>query len=163
MTAGADPDGAGPLIPSAAPGRASESVRRGRRHAAEREGRLETVRIAPEDAARRRMRRRADRGRDVALAPPLDETGSDGAAPRRSDSLAVLAWIDAGPRLRLTPASVADGLRLGHFSGNPHWKARFHGGAPEVVMDGPGKGCRARLRDPAALCAFAVVRREPRA
>jgi urease accessory protein UreE len=66
-----------------------------------------------------------------------------------------------GPRLRLTPADAAAGLRLGYFCGNLHWKADFRDGAVEIVMDGPEETYRARLRDAEALCAFSVERLEP--
>lgn len=130
-------------------------------HNQEHEGRLEIVKVAAVDATRKRMRLKTDRGREVALALPRGEALTDGAVLHASETLAIVARIDAGPRLRLTPKDAAAGLRLGYFCGNLHWKANFLDGAIEIVMDGPEEAYRARLRDASALCAFQVERLEP--
>jgi urease accessory protein len=155
------PETAAPMLLTAVLGHAAEPGWGARLHAAEHAGRLETVRIGRADAARRRMRLETDRGRDVALALPRDATVSDGAVLHWSDALAIVARIDSGPRLRLTPRDAAAGLRLGYFCGNLHWKADFRDGAVEIAMDGPEETYRARLRDAAAFCAFTVERLEP--
>ena len=156
-------EGKAPLRLERVLGRAGEADWHDRVHAAEAEGRLETVRIARTDAARRRMRLVTDRGRDVALALPRDAALEDGAVLHASDALLIIARVDGGPRLRLTPADAASALRLGYFCGNLHWKATFDGPALEVHMDAPEETYRARLRDAAALCDFTVERREPEA
>jgi len=127
-------------------------------HQAEAEGRLETIRIARADAPRRRMRLTTDRGRDVALALPRDAALEDGAVLHASEALVVVARVDGGPRLRLTPRDAASALRLGYFCGNLHWKAGFDGASVEVHMDAPEESYRARLRDAAVLCDFDVER-----
>jgi urease accessory protein len=150
-----------PLLLSSVLGQAREPEWADRLHAADHAGRLETLRIAAADAARRRMRLETDRGRDVALALRRDAAVCDGAVLHWSETLAIVARIDSGPRLRLTPADAAAGLRLGYFCGNLHWKADFRDGAVEIVMDGPEETYRVRLRDAEALCAFTVERLEP--
>lgn len=152
---------AGPLVLSDVLGQAADPKWRDRLHDADHAGRLETIRVTRTDAQRRRMRLETDRGRDVALALPREAALFDGAVLHWSDALAIVARIDGGPRLRLTPADAASALRLGYFCGNLHWKADFADGAVEIVMDGPEDGYRARLRDAAALCAFTVDRLEP--
>lgn len=144
-------------------GLASDPALHDRLHAMEHRGRLETVRIARADAARRRMRLVTDRGREVALALPREARLEDGAVLFLSADLAVVARVDGGPRLRLVPADLDSALRLGHHCGNLHWKADFRGGAVEVHMDGPEQTYRDRLRDLAPLARFTVARLEPEA
>ena len=148
------------MVLSAVLGRTVEQPWHDRAHASEARGVLETVRIARVDAPRRRMRLVTDRGRDVALALPRDAALEDGAVLYSDDSLMIVARIDGGPRLRLTPVDAASGLRLGYFCGNLHWKADFRGGAVEIHMDGPEDTYRARLADAERLCAFSIERLE---
>ena len=148
------------MVLSAVLGRTVEQPWHDRAHAFEARGALETVRIARVDAPRRRMRLITDRGRDVALALPRDAALEDGAVLHADESLMIVARIDGGPRLRLTPADAASGLRLGYFCGNLHWKADFCGGAIVVHMDGPEDTYRARLADAEAFCSFSVERLE---
>jgi urease accessory protein len=84
-----------PLVLSAVLGQAGEPAWADRLHAADHAGRLETLRIAAADAARRRMRLETDRGRDVALALPRDAAICDGAVLHWSDALAIVARIDS--------------------------------------------------------------------
>jgi len=118
---------------------------------------VETVRLARADAARKRLRLETDRGRDVAVA--LERSSDDipdGAVLWFDDGLAVLARVDGGPRLRLTPRDAASAARLGWFCGNLHWKTDFDGPALVIHMDAPEAAYRARLADAAELCAFHV-------
>ncbi len=130
-------------------------------HAMEHRGQVETVRVSRADAARRRMRLVTDRGRDCALMLPREAKLEDRAVLLLSDDLAIVARVDGGPRLRLTPADAASALRLGYHCGNLHWKADFADGAIEIHMDGPEESYRARLVDAATLADFTVERVEP--
>ena len=150
-----------PLILTQVLGRISDEPWHGHAHAAEASGTLEIVRISPADAARRRMRRTTDLGRDTALALPRTAALSDGAVLHHAPDLMIVVRIDQGPRLRLVPADPASALRLGYFCGNLHWKADFDEDAIEIHMDGPEETFRARLTDAAKLCAFTVERYEP--
>ena len=155
---GAATSGDGPLVLTAVLGRTAERSWHDRAHASEARGVLETVRIARADAPRRRMRLLTDRGRDVAIALPRAAALEDGAVLYSDDSLMIVARIDGGPRLRLTPSDAASALRLGYFCGNLHWKADFRGDAIEIHMDGPEETYRARLADAEKVCAFTVER-----
>ncbi len=157
---GKETSGAGPMVLSAVLGRTVEQPWHDQAHASEARGVLETVRIARVDAPRRRMRLVTDRGRDVALALPRDAALEDGAVLYSNESLMIVARIDGGPRLRLTPGDPASGLRLGYFCGNLHWKADFCDGAIVIHMDGPEDTYRARLADAEGLCRFSVERLE---
>ena len=99
------------MVLSAVLGRVAEQPWHDRAHASEARGVLETVRIARVDAPRRRMRLVTDRGRDVALALPRDAVLEDGAVLHADERLMIVARIDGGPRLRLTPADAASGLQ----------------------------------------------------
>lgn len=152
--------GPGPMVLSQVLGLTAQHPWHDLAHAAEAQGTLEIVRITRVDAPRRRMRLLTDKGRDVALALPRESTLQDGAVLYQDPLLTIVAQIDGGPRLRLTPSNTADGLRLGYFCGNLHWKADFRDGTIEVHMEGPEDTYRARLRDAEKLCAFTVQRLE---
>lgn len=155
-----DGTGTGPLVLSAILGNLSEKLWHDRAHASEAAGTYEVMRIGRTDSARRRMRLTTEQGRDTALA--LDRTASlvDGAVLHWSQDLMIVVRIDAGPRLRLTPADAASALRLGYFCGNMHWKADFLGSQIDIHMDGPEESYRARLQDAATLCTFTTERLE---
>lgn len=144
-------------------GRADAPAFHDRIHAMEHAGQVETVRIPRADAARKRMRLTTDRGRGCALMLPREAALEDRALLHLSETLAIVARVDGGPRLRLTPADPASALRLGYHCGNLHWKADFSNGAIEVHMDGPEATYRARLVDLAPLAAFTIERLEPEA
>lgn len=150
----------GPLVLSASLGRITDQPWHDRAHAAEAAGTLEVVRIARVDSPRRRMRVTTDKGRDVALSLPRDSGLEDGAVLMFQSDLMIVARIDGGPRLRLTPTDPASALRLGYFCGNLHWKADFRDAGIEIYMDGPEDTYRARLVDAEKLCEFTVERRE---
>ncbi|MEO0678879.1 MAG: urease accessory protein UreE [Pseudomonadota bacterium] len=125
---------------------------------------VETVRLARADAARKRLRVETDRGRDVAIRLPRESPDiPDGAVLLLALDLAVVARVDGGPRLRLTPRDAASAARLGWFCGNLHWKTDFDGAALVIHMDAPEAAYRARLADAEALCAFEVERLAPEA
>ena len=149
-----------PLVLSAVLGNTGEPSWHNRAHAADAAGELEIVRIAPADAPRRRMCLRTDKNRDIAIALPREIGLVDGAVLRNEDGLMIVARIDAGPRLRLTPADLASAVRLGYFCGNLHWKANFVKDAIEIQMDGPDRPFQDRLADARKLCAFTVERLE---
>ena len=150
----------GPLHLTGIVGQADAPGLHDRLHALEHRGRLETVRIARADAARRRMRLTTDRGRPVALALPREARLADGAVLHLTDDLGVVARVDGGPRLRLVPADPDSALRVGWHCGNLHWKVDFAEGGIEVQMDGPEAAYRDRLRDLATLARFTVERIE---
>lgn len=153
----ADPAGDAPLLLTAVLGRAVEPRWHDLLHLMEHEGRVEHLLIPEAEVARRRMRLASDRGRDCAVALPRDQILSDGAVLHFSADLAIIARVDSGARLRLTPATVADALRLGHWCGNLHWKVVFGPGWMEVVMEGPEARYCDRLRDLEGLAAFTVA------
>ncbi len=150
----------GPLVLSNVLGSLSETLWHDRAHDAETAGHYETVRIGRTDAARRRMRLSTEQGRDTALALDRAASLTDGAVLHWSDELMIVARIDGGPRLRLTPNDATAALRLGYFCGNMHWKADFLDGQIDIHMDGPEDAYRARLQDAARLCTFTTQRLE---
>lgn len=125
-------------------------------HRLEHAGGVEYVDISATDAARKRMRLRSDRGREVTLALPRDVTLSDGAVLHLDDRRAVVLRVDSGARLVLVPDDLQSAMRLGHWCGNLHWKVEFSGDRMAILLDGPEDTYRARLRDLAGLADFAI-------
>lgn len=126
-------------------------------HALEHEGRVEVIDIARADAARKRLRARTDKGREVQIALPRDQSLEDGAVLHLDDTLAIVLRVDSGARLTLIPHDLQSALRLGHWCGNLHWKVSFAEGAMSVLLDGPEARYRARLRDLEGLVAFHIA------
>lgn len=151
-----DPVEPGPLLLTSILGTAAEPRWHDLLHAMEHRGQVEMLLIPEADVARRRMRIASDRGRDCAVALPRDQILVDGAVLHVSASLAIVARVDGGARLRLVPETVADALRLGHWCGNLHWKVVFGEGWMDVVMEGPEARYRDRLHDLADLARFRI-------
>ncbi|WP_328288566.1 urease accessory protein UreE [Paracoccus lichenicola] len=145
-----------PLMLLSVLGHAGDRDWHDRLHAMEHLGQVEVLAIPEAEAARKRMRVRSDRGRDCAIALSRDQSLSDGAVLYCDDRLAIVARVDGAARLRLTPASVDDALRLGHWCGNLHWKVVFLPGAMQVVLEGPVQRYLDRLRDLHGLADFTV-------
>lgn len=145
-----------PLMLVSVLGHAGDSRWHDRLHAMEHRGQVEVLAIPESDAARRRMRVMSDRGRDCAIALSRDQALSDGAVLYCDDSLAIVARVDGAARLLLTPATVDDALRLGHWCGNLHWKVVFLPGAMQVVLEGPVQRYLDRLHDLRGLARFTV-------
>ncbi|MEM6745588.1 MAG: urease accessory protein UreE [Pseudomonadota bacterium] len=142
-------------------GRASDPPWHDRLHALPASA-VDEVRLARVDAARKRLRLTSAQGRDVALSLDRGSTDiPDGAVLAFEHGFALLARVDGGPRLRLTPADAASAARLGWFCGNLHWKTDFEGASLVIHMDAPEESYRTRLVDAEALCAFAVQRLAP--
>jgi urease accessory protein len=140
-------------------GHAEDPALYDRLHALEHLGRVETVSVPAAEAARRRLRTVTDRGRDCAIALDREDRLADGVVLHLDDDLAVVVRIDAGARLRLTPADMAAALRLGHLCGNLHWRVEFGPGWMDVILDRPAETYRDRLRDLAGLATFGVEER----
>lgn len=149
---------AGPLRLTEIIGFASDEPFRERLHQMAHNGEVETVLVARVDAARRRMRVNTDRDRDCAVMLPRDMRLENGAILHLGPSLAIIAKIENGPRLRLIPEDMTSALRLGFHCGNLHWAASFDGEAIEIEMDGPEGGYLRRLEDAAVYSNFQIER-----
>ena len=118
-----------------------------RLHALEHAHRVDTVFVARQDLARRRLRIRSSGGADVAIALPRDKTLFDGAVLRLDPDAALVVRVEAETWLRLRPASSSAALRLGHNAGSLHWRVKFDGDDLLVALEGPAQTYRARIAD----------------
>lgn len=102
---------------------------------------VESVLIAWDEAAKRRLRRRGDGGTDVAIDLPRGRFLADGAvlhadaeriiAVRRAPAPALLVRFDLGASRE---ALVADAFRLGFALGNQHAPAELDGSAVAIPI-----------------------------
>ena len=96
-----------------------------RLHRLEHQGRLETLLLAPEDVARRRLRRTTDAGTDCAVALGRHDRLYDGAVLHLDEDRAIVVRVGTERWLRLVPRDAPAALALGYLAGNLHWKVRF--------------------------------------
>lgn len=114
-------------------------------HALEHAGRVEYVEVPAADLSRRRMRRRGDRGSDIAIALPRDAVLVDGCVLWLDDERALVLRVQPAEWLRLRPRDVDAALQLGFLAGHLHWRVRFDAGELLVAMDGPREGYLERV------------------
>jgi len=120
-------------------GTASDPSLAERLHHLEHEGRVETLVIGEEDAARRRLRGTTDKGTDIAIALTSSHRLTDGAVLFIDASRAIVLRT-AEPRwLRLIPRDADAALEAGYCAGNHHWKVRFEPGALLIATQGPAE------------------------
>jgi len=118
-------------------GTASDPRFAGRLHHLEHDDRVEILVVGEEDASRRRLRGKTDKGTDIAIA--LERGGElvDGAVLLLEDTRAIVLRKAQQCWLRLTPRDSDAALEAGYCAGNHHWKVRFEPGALLVATQGP--------------------------
>lgn len=104
-------------------------------HRHEHAGTREWVTLPRADMARRRLRVRTDKGREIAIALPRQTALYDGAVLYLDESVAVVARVEAEEWLRLRPRDLSAALMLGYHAGNLHWRARFDEGDLLVAVE----------------------------
>jgi len=109
-------------------------------------GRVEYLVLEGEDAQRRRMRARTDRGTDCLIALPAGQALGDGAVLLLEADRAVVVRLAAQRWLGLVPWDAASALELGYFAGNLHWRVRFDSGRLLVALEGPEENYLTRLK-----------------
>jgi urease accessory protein len=109
-------------------------------HELDRHGRVDRVALAPDDAARRRLRVVTERGADLAIALDRDEPPlADGAVLVLDTDRAVVVQLTERRWLRLRPATVAAALAVGHRAGHLHWIIRLDGDELAVALETLGE------------------------
>ena len=126
-------------------GSASEPWLADRLHHLEHDGLVEVLMINGDDAMRRRLRGKTDKGTDVAIALERGEQLSDGAVLLLDESRAIVLRTAEQRWLTLRPREPGAALELGYCAGNHHWKVNFVPGAILVALQGPLEHYLARL------------------
>jgi len=127
-------------------GTASDPRFAGRLHHLEHDDRVEILVVGEEDASRRRLRGKTDKGTDIAIA--LERGGElvDGAVLLLEDTRAIVLRKAQQRWLRLTPRDVDAALEAGYCAGNHHWKVLFEPGTLLVATQGPAEHHVDRLK-----------------
>lgn len=128
-------------------GRSDEPGLAERLHDLAHRGRIEYLHVAPQDAARRRLRRSTDAGTDCGLTLRRGERLFDGAVLYLDADRAIVVCLGQEAWLRLRPRDTKTAMELGYFAGNMHWRVRFDDGALLVAMTAPRADYLARLSD----------------
>lgn len=106
-------------------------------HRLEHAGRVETVRVATADLARRRLRARGDHGTEYRIALARDCPLFDGAVILLSRDRAAVVRMEGERWLRLHSPDAAVALELGYAAGSLHWRVRFDASDLLVALEGP--------------------------
>jgi urease accessory protein len=118
-------------------GTASDPSLADRLHHLEHDDRVEILVIGEEDASRRRLRGKTDKGTDVAIALERSSELVDGAVLLLEDTRAIVLRKAQQRWMRLRPRDTDAALEAGYCAGNHHWKVRFEPGALLVATQGP--------------------------
>ena len=111
---------------------------------------VDTLVLQGADTARRRLRTTTERGEEIAVALPREQTLYDGAVLLLDSDRAIVVRVVGERWLRLVPGSLADAIELGYHAGNLHWRVRFDGAALLVALEAPEQAYLDRLGDLAA-------------
>jgi urease accessory protein len=120
-------------------GTASDPSLAERLHHLEHEGRVETLIVGEEDAARRRLRGTTDKGTEIAIALASGDRLTDGSVLFIDGSRAIVLRTVEPRWLRLIPHDADAALEAGYCAGNHHWKVRFEPGAILIATQGPAE------------------------
>lgn len=120
-------------------GSASDPRIADRLHDLEHQKRVEVLTIDRDDALRRRLRGKTDKGTEVALALERSEQLSDGAVLLLDEARAILVRVTEEHWLEIKPRDADAALEAGYCAGNHHWRVRFAPGRLLVAMQGPAK------------------------
>ena len=126
-------------------GAASEPALADRLHHLAHSDRVEVLIVDRDDALRRRLRGKTDKGTDIAIALERGDRLDDGAVLVLDDARAVVLRVTQERWLRIKPRDADAALDAGYCAGNNHWRVRFEPGALLVAMQGPAEHYFSRL------------------
>jgi len=126
-------------------GTASEPALADRLHHLAHSDRVELFIVDRDDALRRRLRGKTDKGTDIAIALERGDRLDDGAVLLLDDARAVVLRVTQERWLRIKPRDADAALDAGYCAGNNHWRVRFEPGALLVAMQGPAEHYFSRL------------------
>lgn len=126
-------------------GTASEPALADRLHHLAHSDRVEVLIVDRDDALRRRLRGKTDKGTDIAIALERGDQLADGAVLLLDDARAVVLRVTQERWLRIKPRDANAALDAGYCAGNNHWRVRFEPGALLVAMQGPAEHYFSRL------------------
>lgn len=106
---------------------------------------VEYIVLEPQDAARRRIRARTDRGTDCAISLSRDERLRDGAVLLIESGRAIVVRLTETQWLPFMPADLTSALEIGHAAGNAHWRVRIKDGTLWAALEGPEEQYRNRV------------------
>ncbi len=126
-------------------GTASDPSFADRLHDLEHGNRVEILVVDRDDALRRRMRGKTDKGTDIAIALERSDQLVDGAVLLLNDTRAIVVRMTEERWLRVTPLNSDAALEAGYCAGNHHWRVKFEPGALLIAMQGPPQHYVTRL------------------
>lgn len=126
-------------------GTASDPLLADKLHHLEHHNRVEILTVSEDDALRRRLRGKTDKGTDVAIALNRNDQLVDGAVLLLDETRAIVLHRAEQRWLRLVPSDAGAALEAGYCAGNQHWKVSFEPDALLVAMQGPVEHYLARL------------------
>lgn len=106
---------------------------------------VELLTIDRDDALRRRLRGKTDKGTEIAIALDRSEQLTDGAVLLLEDARAIVVRMTEERWLAVEPRDADAALEAGYCAGNHHWRVRFEPGRLLVAMQGPAQHYIERL------------------
>jgi urease accessory protein len=126
-------------------GTASDPLLADKLHHLAHHDRVEILTVSEDDALRRRLRGKTDKGTDIAIALDRNDQLVDGAVLLLDEARAIVLRREEQHWLRLAPRDADAALEAGYCAGNHHWKVSFAPGVLLIAMQGPAEHYLARL------------------
>ncbi|MEM7251800.1 MAG: urease accessory protein UreE [Pseudomonadota bacterium] len=110
-------------------------------------GCVEYIRVSEQDAKRRRLRCRTDKGTECAIALPREIRLADGDVVLAEPDRAIVVRLGEERWLRLVARDADVCLQLGYHAGNLHWRVKFDGSHLLVALTEEPAAYIARIRN----------------
>jgi urease accessory protein len=115
-------------------------------HRLEHRDAVDVLTIKSAELQRRRFKALTNRGEEIAVALPRDQTLHDGAVLVLEPDHAIIVQVSTPTWLRFVPRDAAAAVELGYNAGNLHWRVKFDGSTLMVAQEGPAESYSVRLR-----------------
>ena len=115
-------------------------------HRLEHRDAVDALTIRSAELQRRRFKATTERGEDIAIALPRDQTLHDGAVLVLEPDYAIVVKVSTPRWLRFVPRDAAAAVELGYNAGNLHWRVKFDGSVLMVALEGPADSYSIRLQ-----------------
>lgn len=108
-------------------------------------GSVDYLTMSEEDMKRKRLRATTGEGRECRISLARNQKLQNGSVLYMDDALAIVVRARQAQWLSLEPASLADGIELGYFAGNMHWRVAFEGPVLKIALDGAPSSFKDRI------------------
>jgi urease accessory protein len=108
------------------------------------EGKVEYLLLDRNDAPRKRLRAKTDKGTECLIALPRNEGLGEGAVLELGGQATVVR-MNEERWLTVEAFDQAAALELGYFCGNLHWRVRFDDKRIQIALEGPEEDYLTRL------------------